>query len=282
MEIKLSKFISLIILIPCLIICLFFTLRLGLFSYSSRSFNCSKTENNCKIISKYLLSDKEDVISINISDIKKVEAEYHPFVTGFGHYVLNIYTPNDKYTYLEAGGYFRSNLYSCATIITNFFASKKQNLNLAYNVSAFKSVMGILISLCIIMSFIFVFVFRFNKDKYIEIMHLNTSKGNGFLNLLPISFSMLLISILSTFIINKSQIAYEKQVGTTVGLIYVGILALISIFTVYQVFFPDKLNKFFKRTEMLPFCSFILSALIFLLILIFLIYGVGVVSFYIC
>lgn len=270
------------IIIPCLLIGLFFSLRLGLFSYSSRAFNCSKVENNCKIISTYLFFDKEDVQSINISDIKKVVTEYDPNPKGFGHYALNIYTHDKKYTYLEAGSYYRKNFYNCSGIIANFLASKKQNLNLVYNISPFKSIMGMLISLCIIMSFILFFIFGFDLNRYSEIFHLNSSNGNGFLNILPISISMLLISILSTFIINTSQIVNEQQAGIIVGLIYITILALISILAIYQVFFPDKLSEFLKRKEILSLCSFALTILIILMILIVLIYGFGIVSLYMC
>lgn len=270
------------IIIPCLLIGLFFSLRLGLFSYSSKAFNCSKAENNCKIISTYLFFDKEDVQSINISDIKKVVTEYCPTPKGFGHYALNIYTHDKKYTYLEAGSYYRKNFYNCSGIIVNFLASKKQNLNLVYNISPFKSIMGMLISFGIIIPLILLAIFGFDMNGCSETLRLNKEKGNGFLNILPISISMLLISILSTFIINTSQIVSEQQIGIIVGLIYIIILTLISILAIYQVFFPDKLSEFLKRKEILTLCSFLLTILITLMVLIILIYGFGVVSLYMC
>lgn len=281
MKNKLSN-IKALIIISCLLVGLFFSLRLGLFSYSSRAFNCSKVENNCKIISTYLLSDKEDIISINISDIKKVVTEYNSSPRGFGHYSLNIYTPDKKYTYLEAGSYYRKNFYNCSGIIVNFLASEKQNLNLTYNISPFKSVMGMLISFGIMIPLILLAIFGLDMNGCSETLRLNKEKRNGFLNLLPISFSMLLMSILSTFIINKSLIVYERHIGTIVGLIYIGILTLISVLAIYQVFFPEKLSAFLKRKEIFSLCSIVLIILIILIVLIILIYGFGIVSLYMC
>lgn len=282
MKSRLVAIIKALIIIPCIIIGLFFSLRLGLFSYASRDFNCNKPENNCKIISKYLLSDNEDVVSIDISEIKKVITEFYINPKGFGHYALNVYTKDDKYTYLEAGSYFKDNLYNCSGIIANFLASKKNTLNLSYKISAFKSVMGLIFALCMIIPLVLVYVFKLDVKKYKEIKKVNVANGNEYLNIIPLSFSMLMMSLLSTFIISKSQIIYERNIGTVFGLIYTIILLFISILSLYQVFSPDKLGEFFKNERVFSFCSGMLTALIVVLVFTILIYGLGVVSIYMC
>lgn len=282
MKSRLVALIKALIIIPCIIIGLFFSLRLGLFSFTSRDFNCNKPENNCKIISTYLLSDNEDVVSIDISDIKKVITEYNHNPKGYGHYLLNIYAKDKIYTYIEAGSYFKDNVYNCSGIIANFLASKKNTLNLSYKISAFKSVMGLLFVLCIIIPLILVYVFKLDMKKYKEITSSNVKNGNEYLNILPLSFSMLMMSMLSTFIINKSQIIYERNIGTVLGLIYIIIFLFIFVLSLYQVFFPDKLSEFFKKERMFSFCSGMLTAMIIVLVLIILIYGLGVVSVYMC
>lgn len=282
MKNRLLALIKTLIITTFVIMGLFFSLRLGLFSYTSRDFNCNKPENSCKIVSTYLLFDNKDVISIDIKDIRKVITEYYIHPKGFGHYALNVYTKDGKYTYLEAGSYFKDNLYNCSGIIANFLASKKNTLNLSYKISALKSILGLLFTLCIMMPLILIYVFRLDMKKYNEITRTNVANGNEYLNILPLSFSMLMMSILSTFIISKSQIVYERNIGTVLGLIYVIILTLISALSLYQVFFPDKLGEFFKRERVFSFCSGMLTALIVMFIFIILIYGLGVVSIYMC
>lgn len=282
MKSRLLALIKASLIIPCVIIGLFFSLRLGLFSYTSRDFNCNKPENSCKIISKYLLSDNEDVVAINISDIRKVITEYNFNPKGYGHYLLNIYTKDKVYKYIEAGSYFKDNVYNCSGIIANFLASKKNTLNLSYKISAFKSVMGLFFALCIIIPLVLAYVFKLDMKKYSEITNTNAKNGNEYLNILPLSLSMLMMSILSTFIINRSQIIYERNIGTVLGLIYTIILLIISILSLYKVFSPDKLNEFFKKEKIFSFCSGMLTALIVVFMFIILIYGLGVVSIYMC
>lgn len=271
-----------LIIISCLLIGLFFSLRLGLFSYSSRSFNCSKPENSCRIVGRHLLFDKDDILSINISEIKKVVAEDDSVGKGSHSYALNIYTDNKKYTYLESGSYYRKNLYDCSRIIANFLASKKNNLNLVYKFSAFKSIMGIVISLLIIMGIVLGCVFQFDNNKYFSIVHFNNINGKGFLNLLPVSLTMLMLSILLTFIISQSLLEYERQIGLAVGFIYIIIYALISVLGVYHTFLPEKLYDFLKKDQILTLCKVLVYSLIILLLLIILVYGFGVVSLYMC
>lgn len=282
MKIRLLEFLKVLIIVPCVLIGLFFSLRLGLFSYSSRDFNCNKFENSCKIVSRYLLSDKTDIQSIKISDIQKVITEYNPNPKGYGHYVLNIYTKDKVYTYLEVGAYFRRNVYNCSGIISNFLASEKNNLNLSYKISAFKSVMGLLFALCIILPTVLIGVFKLDVKKYFEISKENHESGHQYLTLLPLSISMLLFGILSIYILHHSPIAYERQIGTAVSIIYVVILLLITMLSWKQVFSPKRIVIFFKRKSVYAFCSGMLGALIIFVLLLVLIYGLGVVSLYMC
>lgn len=282
-----------------LIFLAFFSLLSTINAYKSKTLNCNKITNECEIVNSYLYLNKNKITKFKLSEITNIDVAFHSGGPRGGNsfFSLDIITPNDIHTFIKVTPYYKNTIYTYADEIRNFISSNKPELQLVYNVSAFIPVMNFIILSLIILGAILAIFFKKNIKKYKNWLIKNKSKHKAWINFLPVSITMLLLSIFSTWTIQKSLIIEEKQIGLNIGLFYVFILAVISLPGIYQLFLFNKKEKvnnnnisikkanysvsiFSTQNIFLHICSILLIILIFLAIFLITWYGFGMVGLF--